>query len=236
MIELARAVLFNSAGIDALLTDAGKNDAVGNVRLSASPAFVRHCIAPLLPALRERHPEIVLDLRASDITFDLADTGLDLVFRSGTFEGLPGHVRLPWFDFDWITCASPDYLKKNGIPETPHDLTAFSLIGFRNARTGLVEHWRLRDGSFPSAPVWSLVSDDAETVLLAAESGSGIMWAPQWLVADAITTGRVTEILAEWRGERMPMSILRRGQKLLPSRVRAVIDFFSAHGTNLARS
>jgi len=235
LIEPARAVLSGAANIDAILTHASKGAASGNVRIGASPAFVRRCLVPLLPAWKEQHPDITLDLRASDVIVDLAEVGLDLAIRSGRLDGLPGHIRLPWFEFDWVVCASPGYIERNEMPRTPSDLATHALIGFRNTRTGLVEHWRLRGESFPRSPVWYFVTDDAESALLAAENGVGIMWGPRWLAADALASGTVVEVLPDWRGHKMPMSILRREQSLLPIRVRAVMDFLEAQAATICR-
>ena len=218
-------MLNGAANIDAILTHASKGAAAGNVRIGASPAFVRRCLVPLLPAFKEQHTDIALDLRASDVIADLAEVGLDLAIRSGRLDGLPGHVRLPWLEFDWVVCASPGYVERYGAPRTPSDLATHDLIGFRNTRTGLVEHWRLRADSFPRSPPWHFITDDAESALLAAENGVGIMWGPRWLAADALASGTVIEVLPDWRGNKMPMSILRREQTLLPTRVRAVMEF-----------
>lgn len=232
VMKAARAVLDGILEIDSLLTYASARGITGSVRISASPAFARRCIVPLLPALNEQHPDIIVDLRASDATLDLAAVGLDLAIRSGHLDGLPGHVRLPWFEFEWVACASPGYLRRHGMPSTPPELAKHNLIGFRNTRTGLVEHWRLRADAFPSSPTWHFVSDDAESALLAAINDLGIMWGPWWLVANSLRSSLITEVLPDWRGDKMPMSILRRGQNLLPARVRAVIEFLHRQGTS----
>lgn len=233
LIGPARAVLDGAANIDAMLSHASMGAASGNVSVSAPPAFIRQCLVPLLPAFKEEHPDIILDLRASDATVDLAEFGLDLAVRSGQLDGIPGHIRLPWFEFDWLVFASPHYLKRHGVPQAPSDLAAHQLVGFRNSRTGLVEHWRLRADSFPRPPGWTFITDDAESALLATVNGVGVMWAPRWLAADALACGTVTEILPDWRGNRMPMSILRRGQNLVPARVRAVIEFLHSQASKL---
>jgi DNA-binding transcriptional LysR family regulator len=236
LIGPARAVLNGAADIDAILTHASMSAATGSVRIGAPPAFVRRCLVRLLPAFIERHPDIVLDLRASDAIVDLAEVGLDLAIRSGQLDGLPGHVRLPWFEFDWVACGSPRYLERRGIPRTPSDLATHDLIGFRNTRTGLVEPWRLRADSFPRSPAWRFVTDDAESALLAAVNGAGIMWAPRWLAADAFASSMAIEVLPDWRGNTMPMSILRRGQTLLPTRVREVMDFLHGQAATLGEA
>jgi DNA-binding transcriptional LysR family regulator len=236
LIGPARAVLNGAADIDAILTHASVSAATGSVRIGAPPAFVRRCLVPLLPAFIERHPDIALDLRASDAIVDLAEVGLDLAIRSGQLDGLPGHIGVPWFDFDWVASASPRYLEQRGIPMTPSDLAAHDLIGFRNTRTGLVEPWRLRAESFPRSPAWRFVTDDAESAFLAAMNGTGIMWGPRWLAADALASGTAIEVLPDWCGNTTPVSILRRGQTLLPTRVRAVIDFLKSQAASFGEA
>jgi hypothetical protein len=59
------------------------------VRIGAPPAFVRRCLVPLLPAFIERHPDIVLGLRAGDAIVDLAEVGLDLAIPGGSFSTEP---------------------------------------------------------------------------------------------------------------------------------------------------
>ncbi|WP_315837444.1 LysR family transcriptional regulator [Bradyrhizobium prioriisuperbiae] len=236
LIGPARALLKGAEDIDIILTHANASAATGNVRIGAPPAFVRRCLVPLLPTFAERHPDVVLDLRASDAIVDLAEVGLDLAIRSGPIDGLPGHVRLPWFKFDWIAFGSARYLERRGLPETPSDLAKHDLIGFRNTRTGLVEPWQFRDESVPRSPAWRFVTDDAESALLAAMNGAGIMWAPRWLAAEALASGMAIEVLPNWGGHTTPVSILRRGQTLLPARVRAVVDFLHGHAATFGEA
>ena len=227
LIAPARAALRGIAEIEEMLGDASAA-AAGPVRISAPTAFVRTCLVPLLPVFLDRHPDIVLDLRANDATVDLAEAGLDLAIRSGPLDGLPGHVRLPWFDFPWVACAAPPYLARSGMPLVPSDLIRHDLIGFRNTRTGLVEPWKLRSagGSAPQLS-WRIVLDDAEAAWRAALMGVGVAWAPRWLAADALASGAAVEVLRDWRGDGTPMSILRRDRTFLPTRVRVVIDFLA---------
>ena len=226
LIAPARAVLSGAGEAEALLETLAGGPSVGRVRISASVALTRVCLVPLIPALTERHPEVLLDLHASDVLVDLAEAGIDLALRSGSVEGLPGHISLPWFRFPWVCTASPAYLARKGVPERPADLAAHDLIGFRNARTGLVQPWRLRGHNASSRPLpFRVTLDDAESAWRTAMAGIGIAWCPRWLPAEALAAGTVVEVLGDWRGEDGVMSILRRDRKLLAGRVRATIDF-----------
>lgn len=230
LIGVARAALRSVEDAEALLGELAGSAAAGRVRISAPTAFVRTCLVPILPGFLASHPDILLDLRASDTTVDLADAGIDLAIRSGSLDGLPGHIRLPWFVFPWVACATPGYLAQRGVPATPADLGTHDLIGFRNTRTGLVEPWRLRDCNLiASPPSWRLVLDDAEAAWCAVLAGVGIAWAPRWLAANSLCSGAVVEALRPWRGANTPMSILRRDRSLVPDRVQAVIGFLQSH-------
>ncbi|WP_102226989.1 LysR family transcriptional regulator [Acidimangrovimonas sediminis] len=230
LIGPARTALAEFAIAAATLRDLGTQSAVGRVRIGAPPAFIRHCLVPQLPAFHESHPKILLDLRASDALADLASTGLDLAIRSGPLDGLPGHVRVQWFSFPWVICAAPTYFDQRGVPQSPEDLRVHDLIGFRNSRTGVVDSWRLRDGrTIDAAQAWSLVIDDAETAFQAALAGLGLIWAPYWLVSEALRDGTVTEVLKDWRGIPSPFSLLRRDESILPKRTEIVKTFLRDH-------
>lgn len=205
----------------------------GWVRLTAPVAFLRHCLMPLLPALRRLHPELRLDLRASNDFLDLADHGIDVAIRSGSLDGVPGHVQQPWFSCPWVVCATPGYLSGRAPPSTPAQLSEHQLIGFRTSQDGLVRAWRFRDpetgASIRLVPEPMLVMDDGESGWRAALDGLGIARAPLFLAADALRDGSVVELLRPWRDADMPVSILRRDTRLTLPRVAQLIAFLKHH-------
>lgn len=222
----AREALNSVARTDALLADLALEGSPGRVRISAPTAFMRACLVPMLPSFLAEHPFVLLDLRATDATVDLADAGVDLALRSGPLTGVPGHVGLPWFRFAWVACASPAYLARRGTPRTPEELGVHDLIGFRNVRTGLVEGWHLAGMTSPvPASAWHIVLDDAEAAWRAALAGIGIAWAPEWLAAEALASGSIVEVLEDRRARTTSMSILRRAGTPVPARVKAVVTF-----------
>jgi DNA-binding transcriptional LysR family regulator len=208
-------------------------DADAPVRLTAPVAFLRHCLTPLLPALRHTHPDLRLDLRASNDFLDLADHGIDVAIRTGSLDGVPGHVQQLWFACPWVVCAAPAYLAGRAPPDTPAQLGQHRLIGFRASEDGLVRAWRFRDPQ-DGAPVRfvpdpMLVVDDGEAGWRAVLDGAGIARTPLFLAAEALRGGRAVELLREWRDADMPVSILRRDARLTPPRVAQLIAFLRAH-------
>ena len=230
VIGAAREAALSLQRFEAALA-AAANGAAGRVRMTAPPAFVRTVLAPLLPEFIRLHPNIVLDLRADDDLNDLAQTGVDIALRSGRLDRGPGQVRQPWFRFGWAACASPNYLERRGVPIECQDLSAHDLIGFRNARTGLVDAWWFTDPAGAAerwAPKPRVVMDDAEAAWRACVAGAGIAWAPDWLAADALDRNEVVEVLKQQRGRQTQMSFLRRPARPVPARVAATLNFLRA--------
>jgi DNA-binding transcriptional LysR family regulator len=230
VIDAARAVAKSLESLRAALTVAASSEAVGRIRLTAPVAFARSRLLPVLGEFRSTHPSVILDIRASDEMVDLADAGVDLALRAGEISGVPGHLRQTWFEFNWIACASLEYIAAHGEPRTPAELRQHDTIGFRNRASGLAEPWwfAASEGSGASERStynFSVVLDDAESVRHAVKLGMGVAWVPSWLVTQELARDGMVEVLPQWRALRSPMTILRRASPQTPSRVLDLIGF-----------
>lgn len=234
LIGLARDAVQSAAEVEAAFNEAGGEMEGGRVRISAPTAFVRTTLLPLVPAFMDRFPLITLDFRCSDQLADLADAGIDLALRAGDLAGTPGYIQQHVAHFRWVTCAAPAYLEAHGVPDTPQDLQAHRLIGFRNQRTGAVDPWRYRQalplepGADRWAPRTAIELDDAQSAFDVARGGGGIVWAPDWLAAQALESGEVVRILQDWETLTSPLSLIRRDRRLTPKRISIVIQWLKA--------
>jgi DNA-binding transcriptional LysR family regulator len=238
VIDAVRAVAESLDQLRSSLTWVSEDDTRGRVRLTAPVAFARSHLLPILADFRSTHPQVVLDVRATDEMVDLADAGIDIAVRAGEITGVPGHLRQKWFDFDWVACATPAYLGTNRAPHTPTELQEHTTIGFRNRGTGLVEPWwfATEQGSSKSDRFGlecSIILDDAESVWHAVRLGMGIAWVPSWMASSDLTKGEAVEVLADWRVMRSPMTILRRDTPQVPGRVKELIAFLKSRTNTL---
>jgi DNA-binding transcriptional LysR family regulator len=238
LIDAAREMIRSATALETSIDDLVSNAGIGRVRMTTPVGLMRQCVAPLLCKFIAVHPDIHLDLRASNEIVDLAQAGIDLAIRSGSLEGIPGHLAQPWFKFPWVACASPSYIAKRGCPESPESLSSHDLIGFRNTKTGAVRPWRFRISGIINVndqvqlrPLFQprIVIDDGDAAWRAALNGAGIAMAPLWLAADALIAGQMIEVLRDWRGEDTQFSIVRRDRQQASKRVEAVIDFLKAN-------
>lgn len=236
LIGPARAVLAAAAAFRNAASD-GAGDG-GAVRVSAPVGFCRVVLAPLLASFRERHPDVRIDVRATNEIVALADEGIDVAIRSGSLARTPGHIQQRWFSFPWVCCAAPGYLERRGLPRTVAELAGHDCIGFRNLRTGQVQGWPFRSEEPPGGDRWApaamLIFDDGDSGWRAVLAGGGIACTPLWMAAAALRDGRAVEILAPYRDRPVDFSIVRRERQLTPPRVAALVEYLLAHPPSLA--
>ncbi|MCB8877885.1 LysR family transcriptional regulator [Acidisoma silvae] len=229
LLAEARETLKSVERLEAALAMTAHGGFAGRVRISGPTAFIRSCLIPLVPEFLEAHPQIGIDLRASDAADDLASQGVDVAIRAGSLDGVPGQVAQALFDFPWVACAAPRYLARDGLPHTPAELAQKDLIGYRNGGTGRVQPWRFRaahsgDEPIRVVPNGRVIADDGLSAWEMVRSGQGIAWAPYWLAAEDLRSGQAVEVLRDFRVETTAMSMLRR-ERQVPRRTGAAIAF-----------
>jgi DNA-binding transcriptional LysR family regulator len=232
-----RQLLSDLERAENVLSDLGQQGAAGRVRVSAPTAFARTWLMPRLPAFLTAHPEIAIELHFADNIADLAAEGIDIAIRSGELSGWPAHVFREILSFSWVACAAPEYLQRYGVPEKPADLTEHVLIGFRNRATGQTDSWRfcspLNHENIQFTPQAKHIFDDAESAWDLACAGLGIVWAPEWLAQAELRSGRMVEILREWRTARSPLYALRLQRRHTPLRTAHVMAFIATLASEL---
>lgn len=237
LLEPARRVVRAAGNFRDAAAGTARGADKGIVRVSAPVAFVRHMLAPLVADFARMHPDIRLDVRATNEIADLAEEGIDLALRSGSLAGFPGHIQQTWFRFPWVICAAPSYLERRPAPRKPDQLDAHDLLGFRNHRTGQVQGWPVRATSGEVGksftPNVRFAFDDGDAVWHAMLSGAGIACAPLWLAATALRTGHAIEVLKKWRDTDVSIAMLRRERDLTPGRVSILMSFLHARTPRL---
>ena len=79
-------------------------------------------------------------------------------------------------------------------------------------------------------PRYRMLIDDGEGMVESASHGTGLIQVPDYMAADAVKHGRLTEVLQSYRPPPLPISVVWPGNRLLPARVRLLIDALAAGG------
>lgn len=88
--------------------------------------------------------------------------------------------------FKYVLAASPTYISKYGLPNTPDDLEKFSCVGFTNY--SFWPEWKLIKGGIGKTvrSESRFITDNSEAMLSATIYGIGIALAADWLAGRAI--------------------------------------------------
>lgn len=199
--------------------------ATGTLRIDMPITYGRRVVMPILAGLVREHPQLQLDIRLQDAYADIVRDGLDLAIRVGPLQD----SRLVARRIDWqqlILVASPAYLADNGTPKRIEDLSRHRSVVFRMPSSGRIRPWQLREGRrvVELHPESAAQINDGEGLVRAVALGLGITQVPDYMAVDELARGEVVEIMQGCRPPAMPISAVVPSTRLLPPRVRVVLD------------
>ncbi len=199
----------------------------GQLKISAPHGFGRKVVAPLLAEFRVRFPAVALELLLEERAIDLATDRVDVAFRDGRLEDSQV-IAKQLIPMRLQVCASPDYVRRHGLPESVDDLAAHACINQRLAN-GRLQSWDFKiDGHAHSiTPNADIVVNDPSLAMHAVLGGQGLAQLAAYQVCDALRAGSLvaclTHIVPDDRGHYL--CYLSRQQ--LPKRIRVFIDFMT---------
>lgn len=197
----------------------------GTLRVDAPIVYGRRFVLPLLAGLLRQHPALRLDLRLQDRYADMVRDGLDLAIRVGELRDSTLVARRIDSQ-DLVLCASPDYLEARGTPRRPQDLAGHAGIVFRMPASGRDRPWQLRQGrrQVEIHPEHLVRINDGEALVAAARLGLGLCQLPDYMAQDDLDRGTLVELLSDCRPSPMPISAVVPSGRLVPPRVRLLLD------------
>ena len=204
----------------------------GLVRISCPELLAKSLLAPILPRFMQAHPQVRIQLEATNRRVDLIEEGFDIAIRvRNMIENSANQVARPIGIGRATLVASPALLQSLGTPATPADLTRYPCLTMNRADGR--GQWSLLDGDGHEITVMveapRLMTDDLLVLAQAAQQGMGVALLPRLVIQDALNRGTLQALLP---GYQIPWGILhlvfptRRG--LVPS-VRSLIDFLSTN-------
>ncbi|TRX73516.1 LysR family transcriptional regulator [Pseudomonas mangiferae] len=200
----------------------------GVLRVDLPASLGRLLVIPALPAFCARYPRIQLEIGASDRPVDLIREGVDCVLRAGDVHD-QSLVARPLGSLVQLTCASADYLRRHGRPETLEQLEGHVAVDFLSALSGrrfdlaFVEHGAERCLRLPSRVAVS----SADAYVAACEAGLGLIQVPRYHVAAQLAAGTLCEVLEDCRPAPLALTVLYPRHRQLSRRVRVFVDWLA---------
>jgi DNA-binding transcriptional LysR family regulator len=172
----------------------------GNIRITTSEHAALHYLWPAADKFLRDHPdvsmEIAIDSRLVDIVAERFDAGIRL---GESVQNDMVAVRISP-DLRMAAVASPDYLDRHGVPQTPHELSSHKCINLRFQTQGNIYAWEFeKDGQEIEVRVdGPLILSGLGLILKAAASGHGIAFMLEDHAADHIRSGVLVRVLDDW--------------------------------------
>lgn len=216
------------ADLDEVEASFREGEPKGPLCVDMQGTLARFFVLPALPEFAAKYPAIALRLSETDRMVDLVAEGIDCVLRAGA---LPDStlVGRQVASSEQLTLASPDYLRRFGVPETLEDLASHRMVAYVASATGqpyaldFIEEGEVREVMMPH----DITVRGAEIYTAAAVAGFGLIQVPRYRVEQQLADGSLVRLLPHLPPPRLPISLLHPSSRHPSSRVRLFVDWLS---------
>jgi DNA-binding transcriptional LysR family regulator len=198
----------------------------GGLRVDMPSGIARLYVIPALPRFLQMHPQVEFELSSTDRLVDPIEEGFDCVLRAGAPRD-PQLIARPLGRLTLINCASAEYLRRRGTPQTLPDLAEHDLIHYVRRLGGKSEGFEYPDaGGYRTLPMSGpVVVNNSDAYNAACLAGLGLIQAPEIGVREHLARGVLVEVLPQYRPEPMSLSLLYAHRRNLPKRVRVFMEW-----------
>jgi DNA-binding transcriptional LysR family regulator len=172
-------------------------------------------------ATRRTAPEIVVDMSFEDRFVDIIEEDYDLAIRATVDQPPAGLIARPLRPMPFVITASPEYLQRCGVPESPEDLARHDSV-----MIGAEQSWHLTgpNGTIEVPARVGLRFRSAGGVAHAVSAGIGLAPLPVTVIQDPVFKGALTPVLAAYPLRQPTLYAIYVSRKHLPPKIRTFID------------
>ncbi|MET0541766.1 MAG: LysR family transcriptional regulator [Variovorax sp.] len=230
-LQSARDVLAAADAADAALK-AESRELAGQLTVTAPVLFGHMYVAPAITRFMQRHDKVRCTVLLYDRKVDLLEEGVDVGIRISPLDD-SSMVAQPLGTIRSLVVASPDFLRRHGMPQHPRDLANAPCV--RGGLDGPAQ-WRFRDG----AKVHTVPLDDRlgfnhiAPAIEACAAGMGYGRFFSYQVLPHIAQGRLQIVLADFEAPSRPVSVIYPHARLMPARTRAFVEWMKQEFSGFA--
>lgn len=196
----------------------------GRLRVTAPTDIAATFLSDVIGDFLRAHPEVDVELVATQRVVDLVAEGFDVALRAGVLRDSSLIARRLGEVEGWL-CASPDYLARRDEPRALAELARHDLVLFRPTRGRA--RWELRVGSRETALEvrGRIACDDFSIVRATLLAGNGIGLVPSSAIARDVAEGRLVHVLGAATAGLGSLNVVYASSRHLPAKVSAFRDF-----------
>ena len=194
------------------------------INLAAPLSFGLSHLAPAIDDFLSLHPELTININFSDRQINLIEEGLDLAVRIADLKD-SSLIARKLSPIRTQLCASPEYLKKQGTPETLDDLKHHPLLHYNLSNTS---SWKLTDSQGEQHFIHvkaKINANNGDFLKDMAIAGHGILMIPTFISWKAIANGELVPLLSDYMTPQLNAYAVYPQTRYLSQRTRVLIDF-----------
>ena len=176
----------------------GDEQPVGELKVTAPAGFARGFITRQIAGFSNQFPKIKLSISYSDLHEDIIASGIDLAIRGGAMKD-SNLMSRKIYSLERKIVASPDFIASVKLPRSPSDLKDLNWIWHENTPNFRILKNRKSGRSQKIKMNPAMVVDNGDALCSMAAEGLGLISAPAYLMGDFLKSGRLLEILPDWK-------------------------------------
>ncbi|XQW84951.1 LysR substrate-binding domain-containing protein [Thalassotalea piscium] len=194
----------------------------GKIKLTAPVTYGEQQILPLVNDFAKQYTEVEVSAYLSNQKIDLVEQGYDLAIRIGKLSDSTMMAKKLGQRTNYI-CASPDYLKKHGVPHSLSELNKHSCL------LGTLDYWHFRDSGKEKHIRVSgrLRYNSGQSLVDAALKGLGIVQLPDYYVQPHIENGSLVTLLDNYRESEQGIWAVYPQNRHLSPKIRLLVDYLA---------
>ncbi len=202
----------------------------GALRILAPSSFGTLHIADAAIGFAKVQPRLKVSLLLENTWFrqdDFSQRGLDMALRFAPIRK-SALVAERIAEFNWVVCAAPDYIARQGRPQKPADLAGRACLIHSNALPD--DHiWRFGGpkGGLSVRVNGALYSNSALALRKASLAGMGIALVPRYVVTEDLASGTLISLLNRFSIPPRMLNAIYPETEITPAKIRVFIDFLT---------
>jgi DNA-binding transcriptional LysR family regulator len=201
----------------------------GLVRIDVHGTQARHFLLPGLPRLLETYPNLRLHISEAHHALDMVREGFDCMLRAGELTTDTSLIRRRVATLQRGTFASPDYIRRFGLPRTLDELESgdHRMVGYYAPDAPEIVAFNFMADGKPRRMLLptAITVTGPETNVASACLGLGLIQIPRYRAAADLASGVLVEVLADYPPAPLPVHVLYSHTRQLSPRLRVVIDW-----------
>ena len=223
LLDDARTLLAHAEAADQRLRE-DQTTLSGHLRLFATMDLGQSMVTRLVSSFLQTNAKVTAELSLTNRPLHMIQEGCDVGILPGKIvdESL---IARPAGKIAFHLAAAPSLVQSRPAVKEPADLKSWPWIALSGASAKEIKLFARHraEQTLHLSPV--LISEGVRSTREAVRAGLGVAVLPDWVIREDLLSGQLVRVLPQWNAKDMSIHVVYLGARLLPTRVRAFIDF-----------